>query len=559
MDDYKKIFEYWKNDPFFDEATRAELEELSDEKEIEDRFYKELEFGTAGLRGILGAGTNRMNKYVVRRATAGFAVYLLKKYGDAAKTRGFAIAYDCRNRSTEFALETALTMASYGIKAYLYSMISATPLLSYTVRELGCCGGVVVTASHNTKEYNGYKAYDETGCQLYPDDSDEVTAEIAKIAIDEVRPMSEYDALVKGLLVYVGEELQNRFLAAVEEQANPVDAKAKEAVRIIYTPLHGAGNVPVRKVLADQGYTNVSVVKEQEKPDGDFPTVVSPNPEEKSALTLAIAQAEREGADIVIATDPDSDRTGIAVWNGSEFVLFTGNQTGDIIVDYVLKRRKDRLTPKSAFVTTVVTGELAAVIAQSYGVQVDKTLTGFKFIGSVMNSYDRSGEKEFVVGFEESYGYLAGTHARDKDAVVTSMIIAEMAAYYKAQGKTLCDVLAELYKKHGNYLDVMNSYVFKGKDGAEKILRITAKLRELGSSLMPGIVKVEDYAPGLYGLAKSNVLKFYFGDGSWVAARPSGTEPKIKFYFCIRGEDADASQASYLERKARLEEIINEA
>ena len=558
MNDYRKMYEFWKSDSFFDEKTHAELAALTDEKEIEDRFYKNLEFGTGGLRGIIGAGSNRMNQYNVRRATTGFADFLLEKFGEDAKKRGVAVAFDCRNFSKEFAEETALTFAYCGIPAFLFDCLSATPLLSFTVRELGCCGGVVITASHNPKEYNGYKAYDETGCQLGPVDAADVISHVEKVDITKTHSMDMDEAKKSGLVKMIGRDIMDKFLKAVALQAREVPAKDKAALKAVYSPLHGTGFVPVTEILKNQGYTGVETVKEQTVADGNFSTVTSPNPEERNALALAIAQAEKIGADIAFATDPDCDRIGIAVRDSSgEYRLFTGNQTGAVLSSYVLERRKESLGKKSAFIKTIVTSELAADIARSYGMTVFNTLTGFKFIGAVMNGFEKNHDYEYVFGFEESYGYLVGTHARDKDAVVASMLICEMTAYYKAKGLSLIDVLEGLYDKFGYYHDRMVSATLKGKDGQERIAEIMAELRAKNLKLMPGISEMKDYEAGCDGLPKSDVLKFLFEDGSWIAVRPSGTEPKIKFYYSVQCDSKEAAEAAFEKRKAVLDAIVN--
>lgn len=555
--DYLKTYEFWKNDPFFDEETRAELAALTDEKEIKERFYKDLEFGTGGLRGIIGAGSNRINKYNVRRATTGFAQFLLEKYGEEAKKRGIAVAFDCRNFSREFAKETALTMAALGIPVYLYTILSATPLLSFTVRYLNCVGGVVITASHNPAEYNGYKAYDETGCQLLPDDADRVIAKVNAVDIRSTKVMDYEEAKAAGLVKEIGEDVMEKFLDAVEAQAHPLDAAAKEALKIVYTPLHGAGNKPVRDVLARQGYTGLTVVEEQCVEDGNFPTVDYPNPEERGALKMGMELADRIGADLVLATDPDSDREGIAVRHNGELVLLTGNQTGALLVNYVIERRKAQLNPKSTLIKTIVTGELGADIAKKNGCQVKNVLTGFKFIGDIMNGFEKDGSGEYIFGYEESYGVLIGTHARDKDAVVGSLIICEMAAYYKAQGKSLVDVLDSLYAEFGYYNDVTTSYTLKGLDGAMKIKAISTHLREVGKDLMEGITEIKDYKDGCDGLPKSDVLKYFFADGSWMAVRPSGTEPKIKVYYGVKRATKEDALAVFNARKAVMDGIVN--
>ena len=557
MANYRETFEFWKNDLFFDEETREELAALTDEKEIEERFYKDLEFGTGGLRGIMGAGSNRMNIYNVRRATQGFANYLLDTYGEDAKKRGVAIAFDSRNNSQLFAKAAACTMAAAGIPAYLFTILSATPLLSFAVRHLGCCGGIVVTASHNPKEYNGYKAYDETGCQLGLVDAKTVIDYVGKVEITATKAMDEDEAVKAGLIHYINKEVLDAFLETVETQAHELSAEARAALKVVYSPLHGTGNVPVRTVLAHQGFTGVSIVEEQELPDGDFSTVRSPNPEERDALRLAIEQAEAEGADLVLGTDPDCDRVGIAVRGKDGFQLFSGNQTGALLANYVLERRKDSLNEKSTLVKTIVTSEFGATIAKSYGLQVVDVLTGFKFIGDCMNRWEKDGSKEYVMGYEESYGYLVGTHARDKDAVVASMLICEMAAYYLAQGKTLVDVLEELYEKHGIFLDVLDSYTLKGLDGAERIKAISAELREKDVTLMPNIAELLDYTKGVADLPKSDVLKYFFTEGSWMAVRPSGTEPKIKVYYSIKAATRAEAEEILAARRAVMNALIN--
>lgn len=555
---YKEKYEFWTTSPIFDEETKNELLSIKDEKEIEDRFYKDLEFGTGGARGIMGAGTNRINKYNIRKITAGFAIHLLSKFGEDAKEKGVAIAFDSRNNSKEFANEAALTFCAYGIKTYLYTIISATPLLSFTVRKLGCVGGVVVTASHNTKEYNGYKAYDETGCQLFPTQADEVISEVEKVDLANVKTISKDDAISSGLLNYIGEDVLRQFMDAVKLQAHSLPKEAKENLKVVYTPLHGAGNVPVRTVLKELGYTNISVVKEQEEPDGNFPTVTSPNPGDESALALAMKQAEIEGADIVVGSDPDSDRIGMAArGKDGKFEFYSGNQICAMLIDYVLMRRKDRLSKNSSLITTVVTSEFGSDIARKYGLHVDTVLTGFKFIGEMMTRYQKSQSYVCEFGYEESNGCLVGDYARDKDSVVAIMLMCEMAAYQKSRGLTIVDTLAGLYKEYGYYLDHLDSFTFKGKDGAEKIKAINAKLRTIGKNLDPEIIDMKDYAPGTDGLPPSDVLKFWYKDGSWMAIRPSGTEPKIKVYYCIHNDDKQSAEKSLAHRQEVLKDIID--
>ncbi len=530
--DYKEKYKLWLT---FDENTKKELESIKDEKEIEDRFYKDLAFGTGGLRGIMGAGSNRMNKYTVGKATYGLANYIKAEKGNNPSV---AIAYDSRNNSAFFAKTAAGIFASCGIKVYIYETLVPVPVLSFTTAYLGCSCGVMITASHNPKEYNGYKVYDEKGCQLCTDDAAKALGYINKVEDFSSIPFSDSN---EGI-TYIGEDVLCEYIKRVEEQSvytEPSDLK------IVYTPLHGTGNLPVRRVLRNM---NVTVVKEQELPDGNFSTVRSPNPEEKDALTIAIEKAKESGADLVLGTDPDCDRVGIAVKNGNDYILFTGNQTGALLVKFICEMHKNELNEKSTLVKTIVTSELGANIGRSYGVQVEETLTGFKYIGDKINKYEETGEREFVIGYEESYGYLVGTHARDKDAVVSSMLICQMAAWYKAQGKTLVDGLNDIYAEFGYYLDFLDSFVLKGKDGGEKIQSLMVTFREKGLSLLPGIKEIIDYKKGIADLPKENVLKYIFEDGSWMAVRPSGTEPKIKVYYSI--VDPDKSNA-----EKRLENI----
>ena len=487
---YKDKYNEWL--AFADESTNAELESITDEKEIEDRFYKDLAFGTGGLRGIMGAGSNRMNRYTVGKATLGLARYLKSKNDGEISV---AIAYDTRNNSKYFAKTAAGVFASQGIKVNIYEMIVPVPVLSFTTHYLGCTAGVMITASHNPKEYNGY---------------------------NDVKKQSLYEE--------------------------------KSDLKIVYTPLHGTGNIPVRRMLEG---LDVTVVKEQELPDGNFSTVRSPNPEEKDALNIAIEKAKEIGADLVLGTDPDCDRVGIAVKDGDDYKLFTGNQTGALLVNFVLTMKKDTLNEKSTLVKTIVTSELGANIGRKFGLKIEETLTGFKYIGDKINKYEESGKQEFVIGYEESYGYLVGTHARDKDAVVSSMLICQMAAWYKNQGKTLVDGLNEIYNEYGYYLDFLDSFVLKGKDGAEKIQSLMTEFRSKGISLFDGIKEVVDFSGGIRDLPKENVLKYIWNDGSWLAVRPSGTEPKIKIYYSI----VDPSKENAAKRldtiREKIKNIIN--
>ncbi len=522
----------------FDEDTRAELLAVTDEKEIEDRFYKELSFGTGGLRGVMGAGLNRMNKYTVARATKGYADYLKSEFDGEISV---AIAYDSRNNSRFFAETCAGVLAQNGIKAFVFDTLMPTPVLSFAVRHLHSNGGIVITASHNPKEYNGYKIYDGRGCQLVPALALAVTEKINAVTDYKSVAIKDFKACVRdGDVEIIGENVLNAFLDEVKKQS--LYEKPSE-LKIVYTALHGTGNIPVRRILEGM---NVSVVKEQELPDGNFSTVRSPNPEEKDALTLGIEQAKRENADVVLGTDPDCDRVGTAVLHEGEYISLTGNQMGALLVNFVLSQKKNMLKENSVIVKTIVTGELGAKIAEDYSLSVDETLTGFKYIGEKINKYEDSGEKSYVMGYEESYGYLVGTHARDKDAVVSSMLICQMASFYKNQGKTLIDALNEIYDKYGYYSDALDTFVLKGKDGAEKIKSIMQSLRKKGASLFDGTQKVKnfiDYSVGIEDLPKENVLKYIFEDGSWSAVRPSGTEPKLKVYYSVCGNGKTDAEA----------------
>lgn len=547
---YKEKYNQWL--AFADDAAKKELAALYDEKEIEDRFYKDLAFGTGGLRGIMGAGTNRMNEYTVGKATLGLAGYLKSKNtGNISVT----IAYDTRNNSQFFAENAAKIFASQGIRVYIYENIVPVPVLSFTTRYLGCTAGVMITASHNPKEYNGYKVYDDKGCQFCTED--------AKNAISFINEIEDYFTIYDGVLS-VDEYIKNGMIVGVDETEltaylNEVKKQSlyeeKSDLKIVYTPLHGTGNIPVRRMLAN---FNVTVVKEQELPDGNFSTVRSPNPEEKDALTIAIDKAREIDADLVLGTDPDCDRVGIAVKDGLDYKLLTGNQTGALLVKFVLTMKKNILNPKSTLVKTIVTSELGANIARKFGLIIEETLTGFKYIGDKINKYESTNEQEFVIGYEESYGYLVGTHARDKDAVVSSMLICQMAAWYKNQGKTLVDGLNEIYDEYGYYLDYLDSFVLKGKDGAEKIQNLMTYFRNTGKDLFDGIEEVVDFSTGIRDLPKENVLKYIWNDGSWMAIRPSGTEPKIKIYYSIVDEDKNNAQRRLKNIREKISSIIRQ-
>lgn len=534
MDIHEK-YEYWLT---FDDNTKNELESITDKKEIEDRFYKDLEFGTGGLRGIMGAGANRMNKYTVGKATKGLCEYLKNEF---AGEKSVVVAYDSRNNSKAFAECAAEVLCYNGIKTFLFEEIMPTPVLSFSVRYLNCNAGIVITASHNPKEYNGYKVYDKYGCQLVPQYADKVISYINNVKdIKSVKHMNLNMALSNGYLTYIGDEVLNSYISEVEKMA--VYKEASD-LKIVYTPLHGTGNIPVRKVLSDMSF-DVSVVKEQAVADGNFTTVRSPNPEEKDALNMALEQAKRANADLVIGTDPDCDRVGVGVLHNGEYTLLTGNQTGALLVDFYLKFKKQSLNPKSTLVKTIVTNDLGAEIARKNGLNVVETLTGFKYIGDQITKYEKTGENEFLIGYEESYGYLVGTYARDKDAVVASMLICEMAAYYKKNKMTLVDTLNVLYSEYGFYLDALDSFVLKGKDGASRIKNIMSYFRANKATVFPNITDVKDYSTGIGDLPKSNVLKFFLKGGSWIAVRPSGTEPKLKMYYSVRGIDSSTCERS---------------
>ncbi len=553
---YLETFELWKTDKFFGLTTRKELEALTDPKEIEDRFYRDLEFGTGGLRGVMGAGTNRMNKYTVGKATIGLAQYLLDTYGEEAKNRGVAIGYDTRNNSEHFARTTADVLSAFGIRVYLHAHARPVPQLSFTVAFWHCVAGVMITASHNPKEYNGYKVYDEYGCQLVPWQAEKVIKYVN--AVDNYKSINfngNWDLIEMA-------DVTDSFIDAVRKQARFKDITAKEQLKIVYTPLHGTGNVPVTKTLLLEGFTNLTHVNAQTITDGDFPTVYSPNPEDKKALERGIAQATAEDADIVLGTDPDCDRVGIAVKHNGQFILMTGNQVGTLLMDYVLSTT-DVNSMRPAVVKTVVTSELGAEIARKHGITVFDTLTGFKFIGEKISQFEKAKAEQdkernfdFLFGYEESYGYLSGTHARDKDAVVSSLLICEMAAKAKAEGKTLVDKIEEIYSEYGYYRDDLDSFTLKGKEGLERISSMMAELRE-NSSPFTNTKSVIDYKTDVdatpFGLLpKSNVLKYILDDGSWIAVRPSGTEPKIKIYYSVVGADRDDAEAALRMHKSTI-------
>ncbi len=545
---YKDIYNEWMESSYFDEDIKDELRGIADdENEIKERFYKSLEFGTAGMRGIIGAGTNRMNVYTVRKATRGVCRYIERKFGEEGKSRGVVIAHDSRRMSREFCEEAAATLAAYGVKAFVFDSLRATPMLSFAIRHLNCQMGIVITASHNPKEYNGYKVYGSYGGQICVDEANEIIDEVNSIdSLGDIKVGSFDSYLESGMITVLDDDVDNAFNEAVLSQIRDKKMVSEngDKLRIIYTPIHGTGNVPVRRALKDAGFTDVAVVKEQELPDTEFSTVEYPNPEEKAVFNIAIDMAKESNADLIIGTDPDCDRVGIVVRdNNGEYVVLNGNQTGAIIVNYLFSKMAENGTipEKPVVIKTIVTSELGAAIAEHYGAEVVNTLTGFKFIGEKIHEYEDFGSvvKNFVIGYEESYGYLVGTHARDKDAVVASLILSEAALCYKLKGMSLYDALMEIYAQFGYYKEALKSITLKGIDGVEKIAEIMKSFRNDDIDSIAG-VKVDrklDYKEGIDGLPKADVLKFVLEDKSWIAIRPSGTEPKIKFYFGVCGDN----------------------
>ncbi len=573
---YREKYESWLNGSCFDEQTKAELKAIeNDDNEIKERFYKDLEFGTGGLRGIIGAGTNRMNIYTVGKATQGLADYILENNPNGAQM-GVAIAYDSRNMSPEFARKTGLTLCANGIKAYVFESLRPTPELSFAVRHLGCTAGVVVTASHNPPEYNGYKVYWQDGGQVpYPRDEAIIEKVNAVAGFDAIKTMDYDEAVSKGLYITIGKEVDDEYIKNVKAQSlNPdIVAKTADSLKIVYTPLHGTGNIPVRRVLSEIGFKNVYVVPEQELPDGNFSTVGYPNPEDPKAFTLAIKLAKEVGADVIIGTDPDCDRVGVVVKDSKgEYVVLTGNMTGALLTNYMLSQRKEKgvLPANGAVVKTIVTTEMIRPIAAEYGVKLFDVLTGFKYIGEKIKQFEETGDYTFVFGFEESYGCLSGTYARDKDAVVASMLVAELTAFYKNQGKTLYDGLIELYEKYGYYREGITSITLKGIEGVEKIKYIMDTLRKnppkdfIGNNVM----WLRDYTKDEFTnlitgetekntLPSSNVLHYTLENGDWVCVRPSGTEPKIKIYYGIKGTGMSDAASKLEAMGSYMKEMID--
>ncbi|MCJ7860783.1 MULTISPECIES: phospho-sugar mutase [Clostridia] len=572
--DYKEIYNQWLENPYFDEATKEELKAIKDdENEIKERFYMDLEFGTAGLRGIIGAGTNRMNIYVVRRATQGLANYIAKV---DKKSQGVAIAYDSRHMSPEFAQEAALCLAANGIKAYIFETLRPTPELSFAVRHLGCVAGINVTASHNPPEYNGYKVYWEDGAQITPPHDSGIMGEVKAISDwNTVKTMDKEEAVNAGLFEVIGQAVDDAYMAELKKQIIHMDAIQAEGknLKIVYTPLHGTGNIPARRILKELGFENVYVVPEQELPNGDFPTVSYPNPEAAEAFELGLKLAKEVDADIVLATDPDADRLGVRVKDkNGEYHDLTGNMSGCLLANYELSQRKavnGSLPEDGALVKTIVTTNLADAIAKGYNVNLIEVLTGFKYIGQQILGFENSGKGTYLFGFEESYGCLIGTYARDKDAIVATMALCEAAAYYKTQGKTLWDAMIDMYEEFGYYKDAIQAVTMKGIEGLQKIQEIMTTLRQNPPAEFAGhkVTAVRDYkldeitdlATGEKkptGLPNSNVLYYELTDDAWVCVRPSGTEPKVKFYYGVKGTSlADADEKSDAMGKAVLEMV----
>lgn len=570
---WKQEFSRWLSYAELDAELKEQLENMKlDEKKIEDSFYKNLEFGTGGMRGELGAGTNRLNVYTVRKATKGLAMFI-EKLGEEAKKRGVVVAYDSRHKSPEFAMEVAATLGAHGITTYVFESLRPTPVLSFAVRHLHTASGIVLTASHNPPEYNGYKVYGEDGGQLPPKEADELISYVNAVENELTVEVADVEQLkADGLLHIIGQEVDDAYAAELNNviiNKEMVKEVGKD-LKIVFTPLHGTSNISVRRGLEEVGFTDVTVVKEQELPDPNFSTVKSPNPEEHAAFEYAIRDGEKVGADVLIATDPDADRLGVAVRNhDGEFQVLTGNQTGALMLDYLLSQKKENGTlPENGVVLkTIVTSEIGRTIAKAYGLDTVDTLTGFKFIGEKIKQYEESGQYEFQFGYEESYGYLIRPFCRDKDAVQSVLFACEVAAYYKSQGKTLYDGLLEVFKKYGFFREDLVSLTLKGKDGAEQIQKMMATFRENPPKEVAGltVVAVEDYKESIITtlqdgnkeeihLPKSNVLKYQLEDGSWFCLRPSGTEPKIKFYFGVQDDSLQNSEQKLLTIK---EDIMN--
>lgn len=573
MQDYMKIYEKWLNSPKLDEKSRKELEDIkNDEKEIQERFYQDLSFGTAGLRGKLGAGTNRMNSYVIARATHALA-NVIESYGDEYKKKGIAIAYDCRICSDEFAKISALVMATHGIKAYLFDSLRPTPELSFAVRYYGCASGINITASHNPKEYNGYKVYWCEGSQIKDDIADKVLAEINKMDVFELPSLlSEQEAIDKGMLVYINEEVDKAYYEKVISLSQRDDDEIDKNVKIVYTPLNGAGNIAVRTILDKKGFKNVYVVKEQEQPDGTFPTIKYPNPEDTKAFEYSEKLAREKNADILIATDPDSDRLAVEVVHNGQIIALNGNQTGVLLINYIINalNDKNKMPKNPAIVKSIVTGDMGTAIAKKFGVDMISVLTGFKNICALPNEWDKTKEKTYIFGYEESIGYNAGNFVRDKDAVSSAMLLAEMAGYYKKQGKTLIDVLNDLFKEYGYYSENTVSIVLEGIEGQQRISRMMNEIRKIYPSKIgqADVVEITDYdkqekkntkdnTTEKIDIEKTNAIRFLYSDGCWYTLRPSGTEPKIKLYIYTKSDTMEKSKDLLTEIEKTVLEVLD--
>ena len=575
MKDYMKIYEQWLADPYFDEDTKNELRAIADdENEIKERFYMDLEFGTAGLRGIIGAGINRMNIYTVRRATQGLANYIKKQGGEE---KGVAIAFDSRRMSPEFAMEAAVTLAANGIKAYKFESLRPTPELSFAVRELGCIAGINITASHNPPEYNGYKVYWEDGAQFAPPHDKGVLEEVLAIEdLSTVKTTSEEEALRSGKFQVIGKEIDDKYIENVKAQVVNQDAidRMQKDITIIYTPLHGTGNIPARRVMKELGFENVYVVPEQELPDGNFPTVSYPNPEAEEAFTLGLKLAKEKNADLVLATDPDADRLGVYVKDAKtgEYHPLTGNMSGSLLCDYVLsqKQAKGQIPADGQVIKSIVTTNLVNAVAEHYGCELVEVLTGFKYIGQQILKEEQTGKGTYMFGMEESYGCLIGTYARDKDAISATAALCEAAAYYKEKGMTLWDAMVAMYEKYGYYKDTVKSIGLKGIEGLAKIQEIMENFRQEPPKTLGDytVTAAPDYKAGTImdmasgavrptGLPSANVLYYEMNDGAWLCVRPSGTEPKIKFYYGVKGTSMEDADARSEKMGAELTELVN--
>ncbi len=571
--DYKEEYQKWSTDPFFDAQTKQELAQIQgNEEEIKDRFYKTLEFGTAGLRGVIGAGTNRMNKYTVGKATQGLANFIKK---EKAEARGVAIAYDSRHMSKEFSEETALCLNANGIKTYVFDSLRPVPELSFAVRKLKAIAGIVITASHNPPEYNGYKVYWEDGAQIVSPKDKQIIAEVNAVTdYAQIQTISKEEAVKQGLYHVIGKEIDDAYMDELKKLVlNPEVIQKEKDMKIVYTPLHGTGRMPVQRILKELGFTNVSIVKEQEMPDGDFPTVTLPNPEDKAAFKMALELAQKEDADIVLATDPDADRLGVYAKNSKtgEYMPFTGNMSGLLIAEYILSQKKEKgILPENAvLIKTIVSSNLAEAIAKEYGIHVIEVLTGFKYIGEQIKLLEQTHEYTYQFGYEESYGCLIGTYARDKDAISAVAMLCEAAAYYKAQGLTLWDQMLRIYEKYGYYKEGLFSITLKGADGAEKIKQMmenlrNSKIEKIGEN---AVIAKKDYQTqeGIcyktgekieITLPKSNVLYYDLQEDGWVAVRPSGTEPKIKFYTGVKGTSMEDAEEKLTALTKAIQEMV---